>query len=981
SLGDTGATDATVATAVAPAAVIAEQPVSEPASIPAPEAAPAAAAPSGAVSAAVQSRLLEIVADQTGYAADMLDLSMGVEGDLGIDSIKRVQILGALKDSFPAAPMIGPDELGEIQTLGDIVTLVAGSLATPTTTASSTTAVPSTIAAPSTTASTIGQPVTELAAPETISPSTAPESPQFPPPAFADGIIRGRLGLRELSEPDRLLLPTGQVAVIVDDGQLGRPLAYALQTSGWRVHLLTVPGVAALPGAHSLSNWSQAEVTAKIEAVVAAEGTLHLCAYLAGAPVGDLAAAQQRLLHALSTARAATPGLETGPDRSLFLAVTALDGAFGTQTPVSTESAVLSGVSGLVKTLAVESPTVSARYVDLAADLTLPQIAAFLLAEVEDPDRGLREVGRSADRRVTWQITPDDGTGDRTAALTSDDVLVVTGGGRGVTAACAVELARRHQPTLLLLGRSGIEAEPGWATGVPLDGLRRAAVEALRAAGQKPNPRDIERSVRSITASREIQATLAAIRSHGGRAEYLPVDVSAAAETRTALAPYRDRITGVVHGAGVLHDELVAKADTAKAAQVLDVKLGGLAGVLAAVDGPALRHVVLFSSVAGLFGNRGQASYAMANEALNRLVPALRGTHPGLHVTSVNWGAWAGGMVSPELAAMFAERGVTLIPVPDGVGFLAEQFEAGHLADTVVVVGPDVPLSGTAPRVPAGPVRSRSGFDDLVRHPAIESHQIAGHAVLPLSFALGALIGAAEQACEVGVGQATGVRVLKGVVFDEQAPVGLDLELTPGPVPSGAGQPGSVTVTARSVLADGRQRPAYQATLSWAANEPPVAPPVPAGSTAADHLYRDGTLFHGSELRGITGFVDTPHPAEELVLSCRLADLAVPGHWSGTAYSPVLFDLLLQACLVWVRSQTDSPSLPMGIAQADLYAPLPDDEPFTVAVRGVLRDSTRASCDVIAQAADGRVLQRLSGVELVFKPEFGASANSHQEEG
>ena len=42
--------------------------------------------------------LLEIVADKTGYPTDMLEMDMDLEADLGIDSIKRVEILGALQE-------------------------------------------------------------------------------------------------------------------------------------------------------------------------------------------------------------------------------------------------------------------------------------------------------------------------------------------------------------------------------------------------------------------------------------------------------------------------------------------------------------------------------------------------------------------------------------------------------------------------------------------------------------------------------------------------------------------------------------------------------------------------------------------------------------------------------------------------------------------------------------------------------------------
>jgi acyl carrier protein len=68
--------------------------------------------------------LLEIVADKTGYPVDVLDLKMELDADLGIDSIKRVEILSALQDELPDAPKVGPDQLGTLRTLQSLLDLM-----------------------------------------------------------------------------------------------------------------------------------------------------------------------------------------------------------------------------------------------------------------------------------------------------------------------------------------------------------------------------------------------------------------------------------------------------------------------------------------------------------------------------------------------------------------------------------------------------------------------------------------------------------------------------------------------------------------------------------------------------------------------------------------------------------------------------------------------------------------------------------------
>lgn len=66
--------------------------------------------------------LMEIVVEKTGYPAEMLHMDMAIEADLGIDSIKRVEILSNISERIPNLPEISPAKLSELQTLGDIVT-------------------------------------------------------------------------------------------------------------------------------------------------------------------------------------------------------------------------------------------------------------------------------------------------------------------------------------------------------------------------------------------------------------------------------------------------------------------------------------------------------------------------------------------------------------------------------------------------------------------------------------------------------------------------------------------------------------------------------------------------------------------------------------------------------------------------------------------------------------------------------------------
>src|SRR5207302_4119895 len=71
--------------------------------------------------AAVADLLLAVVAEKTGYPAEALRLDMELDADLGIDSIKRVEIFSALQERLPDAPAVTTEQMPSLRTLADVV--------------------------------------------------------------------------------------------------------------------------------------------------------------------------------------------------------------------------------------------------------------------------------------------------------------------------------------------------------------------------------------------------------------------------------------------------------------------------------------------------------------------------------------------------------------------------------------------------------------------------------------------------------------------------------------------------------------------------------------------------------------------------------------------------------------------------------------------------------------------------------------------
>ena len=113
---------------------------------PAPMAAPPITAAGGSD---VRSMLLAVVSDKTGYPPDMLDMEMHLEADLGIDSIKRVEILSALAEQMPQLPELDAAETADLHTLRDVLLRLDGAASGGAASGATTTAATAQGAAPS----------------------------------------------------------------------------------------------------------------------------------------------------------------------------------------------------------------------------------------------------------------------------------------------------------------------------------------------------------------------------------------------------------------------------------------------------------------------------------------------------------------------------------------------------------------------------------------------------------------------------------------------------------------------------------------------------------------------------------------------------------------------------------------------------------------------------------------------------------------
>lgn len=327
------------------------------------------------------------------------------------------------------------------------------------------------------------------------------------------------------------------------------------------------------------------------------------------------------------------------------------------------------GAGGFARSLALERPEASVCVVDLPVDARLlPRAraeaeAATGFCEVRLDSPGGRRVP------VLRPFEPLPGP----PLLRDDDVILVSGGGNGIAAQCALALAASSGAAAVLLGRS-----------LPGDDA-------------------------------ELAANLARFADARVRHRYVSADVVDGAAVRAAVAEAAALrpVTAVLHGAGVNLPARLDDLDVAELERTYAPKLGGAHALLSAVDRRALRLFVAFGSIVGRIGSRGEAHNALANDRLARLVGRLTDELPGCRCLNVEWSVWRGAGMADRLGtvAALAQRGVTPIPVDEGVRWLAELVRTDRLPSTLVVSG----RFGLPPTASSGPTRSRCGGSSSVR--------------------------------------------------------------------------------------------------------------------------------------------------------------------------------------------------------------------------------------------------------------------------
>ncbi|MCC6527989.1 MAG: SDR family NAD(P)-dependent oxidoreductase, partial [Polyangiaceae bacterium] len=951
--------------APAPAVGVERAPAATPA-VPVPVATPAPA------DDPVRAKVVEIVAQQTGYPPEMLDVELDLEADLGVDTVKQAETFAAVREAY-GIEREASLKLKDFPTLAHVIGWVKERR-------------PDLAGAPPPPAA--SGPVDALALPRGDAEAAARVLRRVPVPVLRPPLERTKATGVRLAAGDRVL-------VMLDQGGVGVALARELRDRGVEV--------AELHGAAE-----PARFVAEVERLRGAapftgvywlpglddEGDPH-----ALGPDGWRAALGLRaklLYHAARTLYA-----DLGAGR-FVLTATRLGGRHGAGEDGAT--APLGGaVTGLAKALARERPDALVKAVDFELDAPPDAVAHALVAEtLRDP--GAVEIGHRQGARHTLTLVEEPLATGRPLALGPDAVVGVAGAAGRIVSAIVADLATAGGHYYLLdLAPEARRDDPDVARfAADREAMKRELVARAQARGERPTPVAIDKALAALERAAAGAAARAAIERAGGTAYYRQVDLRAAAAVAGVIDEVRarhGRIDVLLHAAGLEVSRFLPDKKPEEFELVFDVKSQGWCNLLTAIGTLPLGATVGFSSIAGRFGNGGQSDYAAANDLLAKLAGHARRARPDTNALVIDWTAWGGiGMASRgSIPKMMEAAGIDMLPAAAGIPIVGRELRAGSRGEVLIagrlgaleaerdaeggleVAAVDVAAAGPMVERVLGMPLSRGlcveASLDPGAQPFLRDHRIDGTAVLPGVMGL-------EAFAEVARLGAPGAELvaLEDVAFlapfklyrDEPRTASVEALFTT----RGSEVLARCRLTGSRTLA-GQPEPSVTTHFTATARlgGPALAVPAPlrfatggARAVRAEAIYR--LYFHGPAYQVLDAcWLDGP-----TVVGRLRADLP-PNHVPATrptALDPRLLELCFQTAGVWEIGTTGRMGLPARIERVLRYRAGAD----AVGLHALVTPRADGAYDALVVDAAGAPVAALVGYRTVALGEVDAALRS-----
>jgi enediyne polyketide synthase len=611
------------------------------------------------------------------------------------------------------------------------------------------------------------------------------------------------------------------------------------------------------------------------------------------------------------------------------------------------------GSGSFVASLHHERPDLKIRAMAFEADASPAMIATSLVREFSS-DQGFSSTtyADGGERLIPKPLLVEPWNGEKSGVdLSGDDVVVVTGGSKGITAECAFQFARRYGAKVALLGRS-------------------------------PAPEASDQD-------NEINKRLLQYRAENLCAMYLSCDVNDIAQVADAFRRIESElgpIAGLIHGAGTNQPRRVETVSASEAYREISTKVLGFANCVAALGEGELKLLVGFSSIIGVTGMPGNAWYAYSNESLSRQVKAYKGRHPRAHAVSLAYSVWEGIGMGARMGSVdvLSDMGIAAIPAELGVGKFLEsialQFDAAQLVITSRLGGldswyiPGKPEESRTLRYADEVVAWQQGVEAIVKtkltvegDTCVADHCYKQTYLFPTVFGLESMAQALAMALGVRGFRSLyieNVKLDRPIVVKEEKGeeilIHAEIKERSDKNEPVAGRAAIFTATT------GFETPHFSA--SFVVNQdipPPSAIPSKSGHARLLEIAPKSDLygrflFQGPSFQRISGVLQLQDNA--FILQSTRRDRIGEDGQEYLSGDPYFRDSMLQAGQVALPRKK---CLPTAIGRIEIIKPTASEtEPCFL--NGTLIESgdEKIVCDVIASNRDGEVVERMLNVEF-----------------
>ncbi len=309
----------------------------------------------------------------------------------------------------------------------------------------------------------------------------------------------------------------------------------------------------------------------------------------------------------------------------------------------------------LASTLYLERPDLKVRIIDFDSQVSKKEISLKVIDELQTYDRfhAIAYDAKLNRKVICYENSQPSEYKKRNLSWSAKDIVLVTGGGKGITAQCALEIARFTKAQMVLVGRSPLPE----------------------------NKKD---------GSNEIIQTLKLFEGEHLRASYYQCDVSDetnVAKVISVIQRKEGKITGFIHGAGLNSLKRLKQSSVTEVFKESLPKIFGAVNVCKALYKEPPKLIVGITSIIGLTGMEGSGWYGLANEVLNLYLHQYKNQNPKTEVVTIAYSVWDEVGMGAKLGSVsrLAHKGIGAIPINEGVKRFRQLIETDPGTQQVIV--------------------------------------------------------------------------------------------------------------------------------------------------------------------------------------------------------------------------------------------------------------------------------------------------------